>query len=239
MKKPLVNPLVLFSATNQMPTDCPEFVIYIDVDKILAARLSEEEWKANNVKAGVNMSAYICDETESTITVDLTAMENGRVNIAKWLRLNTNFIDYARSYSVIQKAHVLDPNDNIELEYITEAENNIYHFYFESKTLLSLNYNYAIDIYNPSYEHYIEVNKTDNQPESAKISIASIQKFNTNSFSSALVSAIVFKNLQQPISKGEYRNCHFLFTILADGRVIMKFTYKDQSSYYDFSKNPI
>lgn len=237
MKKLLINPIILFSATNQTISQCGEYVIYIAVDKIVAAHLSVEEWKENNVKAGVNIDNYICDETETIITVDLESMENDGVDIAEWLSANTNYIDFERNYSIIEKAHVLDPNNKIELEYINETEKNINDFYFKSKSILDLKDNYGIDIYKPSYNNFIEVIKFTNPPAADEVRIASIQKYNPNSFSSALISAIVFKNLSQPIDLAQYSNCHFLFTILSNTKVILKFTYRGQSSYYDYSQD--
>lgn len=237
MKKLLLNPIILFSATNQRLTECGEFVIYIAIEKIVAANLSVAEWKEINAATGVNIDEYICNATETIITVDLESMENGRVDIAEWLRTNTNFIDFERNYNIIEKAHVLDPSNRVALEYINETENNIDNFYFESMSLLALREKCGIDIDKPSYNNYIEVEKITKPHAAEQIKIASVSKYNPNSFSSALISAIVFKNVSQPIELAQYNNCHFLFTILSNTKVILKFTYKAKSSYYDYSQD--
>lgn len=237
MKKHLLNPVILFSNVGQAGGKCGKYVIFIAVAKIDSARLTVAEWKQNNIDAGIDIDKYICEETKDEITVDLETMVNASVDAAQWLSTNSSYIDFDQMYSIVEEAHFLDPNDPIALGYINAAEEKINNSYFESKTLLELKEHYKIDIENPSYSSFIEVSNATNPSSTDEIKIAQITKYTTSSFTSALISAIVFKNLAQPVPLSEYSKCDFVFTIINNNNVIVKFTYKAQSSYYDYSQD--
>lgn len=237
MKKHLLNPVILFANVSQGGAACGKYVIFIAVAKIEAAGLTVAEWKENNMAARVNINEYICAETKDEIKVDLEAMVNSAVDAAQWLSTNSSYIDFDQIYSIVEEAHFLDPNDKVEMEYIDAAEEKISNSYCESKTLLDLKDHYKIDLENPSYSSFIEVKNASNPPSTDEVKIAQVTKYTTSSFTSALISAIVFKNLAQPVPLAEYSKCDFVFTIIDTNKVIVKFTYNAKSSYYDYSND--
>lgn len=209
---------------------CGDNIIYVDSNLITANNSTIEDWKKNNPRM------LICNTIGNEISVDLGGFQN-EDDIPTWLTDNSIYIDFKKSFSLIEKIHLLDKVEYKEI--INEAEIEILNRDFFGTTYDELKFFFNKDIYTiPQADYYKNHKRVIDKNIFHNVLLRDKVNFDKNysSFSAPFFMSVIAKNNILPEN---YKNCYFVFTYIDnDTKAIMKFTYDGVSSYYNFSDEP-
>ena len=209
---------------------CSDNIIYVDSNLITANNSTIEEWKKNNPRM------VLCNTIGSEISVDLGKFQN-EDDIPIWLKENSIYIDFKKSFSLIEKIHLLDKTEYREI--INKAEIEILNRDFFGITYDELKFFFNKDINTiPQADYYKNHKRIIDKNIFHNVLLRDKESFDKNysSFSAPFFMSVIAKNNILPEN---YKNCYLVFTYIDnDTKAIMKFTYDGVSSYYNFSDEP-
>jgi hypothetical protein len=224
--------IFFFLTFNQINAqDCSKNILYINPTLITNSGITIQEWILQNPKM------VLCKNEIDEIIVDFEKF-NDENDIPKWLKDNSGYIDYTKSNRIIEAIHSLESDS----EYVREADKELIinrNFYSITYDFLKLYINdQDIDSMHPRdyYKNYKNVYK--NLFNKIKIKNTNGFILGKHNFSAPFLRSII---ANRNIDKSEYKNCFFQFTIVKINSkevAVLKFTYKGDSFYYNFSDEP-
>jgi hypothetical protein len=224
----------IFFFTSFLQTNaqaCSDNFLYVNPTLITGSGISVQDWIASNPEM------VLCKNEMDEIIVDFEKFKDEN-DIPNWLKNNSGFIDFTKSNRIIEAIHLVQ----LDSEYVREADKELIinrNFYSITYDFLKLYINdQDIDTMHQKeyYKNYKNVYK--NFFNNIKIKNTNGFIFEEHNFSSAFLRSII---MNRNIDKSEYKNCYFQFTIVKINNeevAVIKFTYKGDSSYYNFSDEP-
>ena len=215
--------------TAQEP--CGSNIIYVNPKLIVDANMTLAYW------IQINPNMVICKTTIDEITVDLGAFKN-KDNVPIWLSDNSAYIDFKKSYSLIESIHKLNSADHGAI--INQANQKILNLDFIRVTYTELKlHEFKVDIDTiPQARYYKNHLRVIDKNIFHNVLLVNKDHFDKNhsSFSTPFILSIMYNRNISPVNYGD---CFFTFTYVDNTtKGVLKFTFDGTSEYYDMSDEP-